>query len=101
MARPSAEGVTIALGADGNGPWAPHVAMDDRVAAGMTRAQVIVAATRNSAGLLGLPDAGTLEAGRRADSLVLKANPLDDTNTRQIASVYPNGEAVERSAMGQ
>lgn len=76
--------------------------MDDRVAAGMTRAQVIVAATRNSAGLLGLPDAGTLEVGRRADSLVLKANPLDDiTNTRQIASVYPNGEGVERSAMGK
>ena len=102
LARLSAEGVTIALGTDGNTPWAPHVEMEDMVAAGMTPAQVIVAATRNSADLLGLADAGTLELGKRADFLVLEANPLDDiTNTRQIVSVYLNGEEVDRSAMGQ
>ena len=102
LARLSAEGVTIALGTDGNTPWAPHVEMEDMVAAGMAPAQVIVAATRNSADLLGLADAGTLELGKRADFLVLEANPLDDiTNTRQIVSVYLNGEEVDRSAMGQ
>ena len=102
LARLSAEGVTIALGTDGNTPWAPHVEMEDMVAAGMTRAQVIVAATRNSADLLRLADAGTLEVGKRADFLVLEANPLDDiTNTRRIASVYLNGEEVDRSAMAQ
>lgn len=102
LARLSAEGVTIALGTDGNTPWAPHVEMEDMVAAGMTPAQVIVAATRNSADLLGLADAGTLELGKRADFLVLEADPLDDiTNTRQIVSVYLNGEEVDRSAMGQ
>ena len=102
LARLSAEGVTIALGTDGNTPWAPHAEMEDMVAAGMTPAQVIVAATRNSADLLGLADAGTLELGKRADFLVLEANPLDDiTNTRQIVSVYLNGEEVDRSAMGQ
>ena len=102
LARLSAEGVTIALGTDGNTPWAPHVEMEDMVAAGMTAAQVIVAATRNSAELMGLDDAGTLEAGKRADFLVLKANPLNDiTNTRQLVSVYLNGEEVDRSATEQ
>ncbi len=102
LARLSAEGVTIALGTDGNTPWAPHVEMEDMVAAGMTPAQVIEAATRNSADLLRLADAGTLEVGKRADFLVLEANPLDDiTNTRQIVSVYLKGEEVDRSASAQ
>ena len=100
LARLSDEGVIIALGSDGNSPWAPHVEMEDMVAAGMTPAEVIVAATRNSADLLRLSDAGTVETGKRADFLVLEANPLDDiTNTRRIAAVYLGGTEVDRSAM--
>jgi imidazolonepropionase-like amidohydrolase len=97
LAKMSAAGVKVALGSDGNTPWAPHAEMADMVAAGMTPAQVITAATRNGAEFLRMADAGTIEAGKSADLLVLDANPLDDiTNTRRISSVYLRGVAVNR-----
>jgi imidazolonepropionase-like amidohydrolase len=97
LARLSAAGVKIAVGTDGNTPWAPHVEMADMVAAGMTPAQVIVAATRNAADFVRVPNTGTIEAGRSADLLVLDANPLDDiTNTRKISAVYLRGVLIDR-----
>jgi imidazolonepropionase-like amidohydrolase len=98
LAKLNAAGVRIALATDGNIPWSAHQEMADMVAAGMTPAQVIVAATKNSAEFLRLPDAGTLDAGKSADFIVLDGNPLDDiTNTRRISAVVLRGEAVERS----
>ena len=98
LARLAAAGMTIALGTDGNTFWAPHVEMEDMVAAGMSPADVLVAATGNAAAVLGLDDAGTIAAGKSADFVVLTANPLDDiTNTRRIADVYMRGAKVERS----
>ncbi|HEY8519473.1 MAG TPA: amidohydrolase family protein [Gammaproteobacteria bacterium] len=95
LARLAREGVTIALGTDGNTPWGPHLEMADMVAAGLTPEQVIVAATRNGAELVGIDDMGTLEPGKSADFIVLEANPLEDiTNTRRIAAVYLRGERV-------
>jgi imidazolonepropionase-like amidohydrolase len=68
--------------------------------AGMTPAQVIVAATGRAAAFLGLDDRGVIAPDRRADLLVLDANPLDDIrNTRRIAAMYIGGEKVDRAAL--
>jgi imidazolonepropionase-like amidohydrolase len=98
LAKLNAAGVRIVMGTDGNSAWGPHEEMADMAAAGMTPAQVIVAATRNSAEFLRLADAGTLQPGKSADFIVLDANPLDNiTNTRRISQVVLRGATVDRS----
>ena len=97
LKRLSDAGMTIAFGTDGNTFWAPHVEMEDMVAAGMSPGQVIVAATRNAAALAGFPNLGTIDPGMSADFIVLDANPLEEiTNTRRIADVYLRGDAIDR-----
>jgi imidazolonepropionase-like amidohydrolase len=100
LAKINAAGVKIGLGTDGTGEWNTHVEMEDMVASGMTPAQVIVAATRNSAEILRLTDLGTIAVGKTASFLVLDANPLDDIrNTRRIFDVYLGGTAVNRAML--
>jgi imidazolonepropionase-like amidohydrolase len=70
------------------------------VEAGMTPAGAIAAATRGSADALRLTELGTIAAGRRADFIVLNANPLADiTNSRRISKVYQRGTEVDRGAL--
>ena len=100
LARLNEAGVRIALGTDGGNAWAAHAELADMVAAGMTPAQAIVAATRNAADLLRLTDTGTIASGKSADFVVLDANPLDDiTNSRRISSVVLRGAEVDRASI--
>jgi imidazolonepropionase-like amidohydrolase len=101
LAKLNDAGVKIAFGTDGSVPWAVHLEMEDMVRSGMTPAEVITAATGNSAELMRMSDVGTMVAGKSADFIVLDANPLDDiTNTRRIDAVYLRGTAVNRDGLG-
>jgi imidazolonepropionase-like amidohydrolase len=106
LAKLSAAGVRIALGADSGAvpdhfhAYTSHRELQLMVEAGMTPAQALTAATVISAEFLRLADRGTLEAGKRADFVVLDANPLDDiANTKRIADVYLGGRKLDRQAV--
>ena len=102
LAKLNAAGVRIAFGTDSSATigWAAHQELTDMVAAGMTPAQVIVAATRTAAELVKVDQLGTIAPGKSADFMVLDANPLDNiNNTRRIAKVYLRGKELDRAAM--
>jgi imidazolonepropionase-like amidohydrolase len=94
-------GVPIAMGTDSGGlmsriqGFGEHRELQLLVQAGLKPMDAIVAATRTSAGVVGASDRGTLEPGKRADFLVLAANPLDDIrNTTKLVTIYHAGNAV-------
>ncbi len=101
LERLAEAGVPIALGTD-SGPlgrfqgYFEHMEMELMAEAGLTAEQILRSATGVAAECLGRDDIGTLEPGRRADFVVLRANPLEDVgNLREIEGVWVGGVRVE------
>ncbi len=69
--------------------------------AGIPPADILAMSTRDAAVELGLQqDSGTLEDGKRADLVVLRADPLRDIrNTRRIEYVLAQGHLYEPAAL--
>jgi imidazolonepropionase-like amidohydrolase len=94
-------GISIAAGSDaGNigslhGPGL-HRELELMVDTGLTPADVLLAATRGGAQVMGRSrELGRLEPGLLADLLLLDANPLTDIrNTRRIAMVMQGGRVL-------
>ena len=79
---------------------ADHQEMTTYVKLGIAPAEALEAATSRAADLLGVTDVGRLATGKRADFIVLDANPLADiNNTRKIAAVYLRGAKLDRAAL--
>jgi imidazolonepropionase-like amidohydrolase len=95
-------GVLVGFGTDSGAMparipgFSEHRELEDMVQAGLSPMQAIVCATRSNAALLGIEaKRGTLRPGKRADLIVLAANPLDDiTNTRSIVTIFHDGRKV-------
>src|SRR5262249_25352195 len=100
-------GVMLALGTDAGGVsggqyfgLASHVEIEELTKAGLSPAEALVIATRNTAQVLALESLGTIAVGKSADFLVLDANPLEDIgNTRKISKVYLRGREIDRVAL--
>ena len=76
-----------------------HQELELLVEAGLSPAEAIGAATSEATAFLGLTDElGTVEAGKRADLVLLDSNPLADiANTRRIAAVIVGGVFLNRT----
>lgn len=81
--------------------FALHYELAALVDAGLTPMQSLQAGTRNAAEAAGqLPRAGTIEPGKRADLVLLDADPLRDiANTRRIRAVVTRGRLLSRAAL--
>jgi hypothetical protein len=80
-----------------------HHEMELLVAAGIPPRDVVRMATRNAAAALGiLHNRGTIEAGKRADMIVLRADPLSDIgNLQQVEFTLVDGRAFGRTSEGR
>ena len=103
LARLSEAGVPIAFGTD-SGPlgrfqgYFEHMEMELMAEAGLTAEQILRSAT-GVAACLGRDDVGTLEPGRRADLVMLRADPLEDVaSLREISGVWVGGAWAVRGA---
>jgi hypothetical protein len=99
-------GVKLLLGSDADWAWrrSPsrvHNELARLVSAGLSPYEALVAGTRNTAQYLGwLDSAGTVAVGKRADLVLLTANPLEDIrHAREPAGVMLGGRWFDRMAL--
>jgi predicted amidohydrolase YtcJ len=99
-------GVPVVAGTDTPLPglvpgFALHGELEALARAGLTNVQILAATTRLPAEWLGvLDDRGTVEAGKRADLLLLDADPtVDIANTHKIAAVIVGGHYLSRKEL--
>lgn len=106
--RPMADaGVLILTGTDTGVPFVfPGFAVADEMEllvrdGGLTTLESLRAATSNVAAWMRAEgDFGTVERGKRADLVLLDANPLDNIgNVRRIAAVVRDGRVLDRAAL--
>ncbi len=83
--------------------WTFHRELAALVHAGLTPYQALVAGTRNAAELFGgTPEWGTVQPGRRADLVLLGANPLTNiANSTAIDAVVLGGRWLDRMQLDQ
>ena len=106
FARIEVGGLDLVLGTDaGAVPGHPfgytgHRELEIYVRLGMSPMDALRSATSLAAKHLGLRGLGLLEPGKQASLLILNSDPTSDIrNTRDIHSVYLNGQPVDRSAI--
>jgi imidazolonepropionase-like amidohydrolase len=91
----------IALGTDRSSGADVHRELELLAGAGISAADVMVIATRNSARFLGMQDTlGTVEVGKLADLVLLDADPtVDVNNAKQIHTVIKGGHVIDRGSL--
>lgn len=95
-------GVPIVAGTDGALPgYSLLRSLEMYVDAGLTPMQAIESATRVPAESMGLAkESGTIEAGKRADMIVLSADPLANiSNIRKLRYVIAGGRVLDPSRL--
>jgi imidazolonepropionase-like amidohydrolase len=98
-------GVPLLVGTDTGIPvivagTSVHDELAELVAAGLSTEQALQAATRNAARFLGDSEAGTIEVGKRADLVLLRADPLRDIgNSRTVEGVVLAGRYLDLAAL--